>query len=222
MTYAGQTATYPHQFRMAIYDFGGSSATIGLRNLFALSSSLSSAATAASAIDLMSVDGNNDQYTDDMDTPFITAFPAINNVIAAPGTGTSSAPLKFLFFVSDGVGDENNSSCPKPMYNVNWGNKAPRCQTPLDPTLCATLKNRGITIAVLYTTYMPPTDNWYSDWIAPFNIGPYGPSPNSEIATNMQACASPGYYFEVSPTQGISDAMNALFRKAVADARISG
>jgi len=37
----------------------------------------------------------------------------------------------------------------------------------------------------------------------------------------MQSCASPGFYFEVSPTQGISDAMNTLFQKAVADARIS-
>ena len=38
---------------------------------------------------------------------------------------------------------------------------------------------------------------------------------------NMESCASPGLYFEVSPTQGISEAMNALFQKAVADARIS-
>jgi hypothetical protein len=58
-------------------------------------------------------------------------------------------------------------------------------------------------------------------WIDPFNKGPYGPSPNSEIAQDMAACASPGLYFEVSPTEGISDAMNALFRKAVADAHIS-
>ena len=43
----------------------------------------------------------------------------------------------------------------------------------------------------------------------------------SEIAQNMQSCASPGLYFEVSPTQGISQAMNTLFQKAVADARIS-
>jgi Flp pilus assembly protein TadG len=221
MTTAGQTATYPNQFRMAIYDFGGSSATIGLRNLFALSSNLSSAGTAAKSIDLMSVAGNNDKYTDDMDTQFNNVMPAINSAIPSPGTGTSSAPLKYLFFVSDGVADENNSSCLKTMSNKNWGNIAPRCQEPIDPALCATLKSRGVKIAVLYTTYEPPTDNWYNDWLAPFNIGPWGPSPNSEIATNMQACASPGFYFEVSPTQGISQAMNALFQKAVADARIS-
>jgi hypothetical protein len=38
----------------------------------------------------------------------------------------------------------------------------------------------------------------------------------------MNKCASTGFYFEVSPTQGISEAMNELLKKAVADAaRIS-
>jgi hypothetical protein len=32
-------------------------------------------------------------------------------------------------------------------------------------------------------------------WIDPFNKGPFGPSPNSEVATNMASCASPGLYF---------------------------
>jgi hypothetical protein len=224
MDTAHSTQTYSNQFRMAIYDFGASSATIGLRNLFALSSSLSSAKTAAGNIDLMAVAGQNDVYTVDKDTPFTTIFPAINSAIASPGAGTSSAPLKYLFFVSDGVADEANSgttmcSVSSSSYPVTSSN---RCQSPINPALCTTIKNRGIKIAVLYTTYQPPTDNWYNAWIAPFNAGPWGPSPNSKIAQNMQSCASPGFYFEVSPTQGISEAMNALFKKALADARISG
>jgi Flp pilus assembly protein TadG len=215
MDTASATAIYPNQFRMAIYDFGASSQTIGLRNLFSLSTSLSSAKTAAGTIDLMSVEGQNDKWTADKDTPFTSVFPLIDKAISAPGSGTSSAPLKYLFFVSDGVADESNAACLKPLSG------ATRCQSPINPALCKTLKDRGIKIAVLYTTYLPPVDNWYSSWIAPFNTGPYGPSPNSEIATNMQACASPGFYFEVSPTDGISQAMNTLFQKAVADARIS-
>jgi Flp pilus assembly protein TadG len=221
MDTASATATYSNQFRMAIYDFGASSATIGLRSLFSLSSSLSSAKSAAGNIDLMSVAGQNDAYTADKDTPFTNIFPAINSAISSPGTGTSSSPLKYMFFVSDGVADESNAACLKTMYNPTWGNISPRCQSPINPALCTTLKNRGIKIAVLYTTYQPPTDSWYGSWIAPFNAGPYGPSPNSEIAQNMQSCASPGFYFEVSPTDGISQAMNTLFQKAVADARIS-
>ncbi|OAF11470.1 pilus assembly protein TadG [Bradyrhizobium centrolobii] len=223
MDTAAATETYSNQFRMAIYDFGASSKTIGLRALFSLSSSLSSAKTAAGNIDLMGVYGNNDAYTADKDTQFGKVFPAITSLIPAPGSGTSSAPLKYLFFVSDGVADESNAACSKTMYNSHWGNISPRCQSPLDATLCDTLKKNHVKIAVLYTTYLQLKDNqWYMDWIDPFNQPPFGPSPNSEIAKNMQACASPGLYFEVSPTQGISDAMNALFKKAVADARIAG
>jgi Flp pilus assembly protein TadG len=217
MDTAGATQTYSNQFRMAIYDFGASSKTIGLRALFSLSASLSSAKTAAGGIDLMGVYGNNDSYTADKDTQFSTVFPAINSAISAPGAGTSASPMKYLFFVSDGVADEYNTGCTKP--TVSGG----RCQSPIDVSLCTAIKSRGIKIAVLYTTYLQlPTNSWYMTYIDPFNKGPFGPSPNSEIAQNMQSCASSGLYFEVSPTQGISEAMNALFKKAVADARISG
>ncbi|HEY4986775.1 MAG TPA: TadE/TadG family type IV pilus assembly protein [Bradyrhizobium sp.] len=217
MDTAAATQTYSNQFRMAIYDFGASSKTIGLRALFSLSSSLSSAKSAAGNIDLMGVYGNNDAYTADKDTQFSTIFPAMTSAISAGGTGTSSAPLKYLFFVSDGVADEYNTSCLKPTSSGG------RCQSPLDPALCTALKKNNVKIAVLYTTYLQlPTNSWYMSWIDPFNKGPFGPSPNSEVALNMASCASPGFYFEVSPTQGISDAMNALFQKAVADARIAG
>ena len=213
MDTAAATETYTNQFRMAIYDFGGSAGSAGLRALFSLSSSLTSAKTAAGNIDLMTVSGqgqNNDQ-----DTGFTSILPAINGAISAPGSGLSSAPQKYLFFVSDGVADEYNTGCLKPTT-------AGRCQSPINPTLCTTLKSRGVKIAVLYTTYLAlPTNSWYNSWIAPFNPGPWGPSPNSEIATNMASCASPGLFFEVSPTQGISQAMNALFQKAVADAHVS-
>jgi Flp pilus assembly protein TadG len=213
MDNAAATETYSNQYRMAIYDFGGSSDTQGLRALFALSSSLGSAKAAAGNIDLMTVYGQNDNK--DQDTGFTAIFPAINNLISTPGPGTTSAPQKYLFFVSDGVADEYNTNCLKPTTSG-------RCQSPINPALCTTLKNRGIKIAVLYTTYLAlPTNAWYNSWIAPFNLGPYGPSVNSEIALDMASCASPGLFFEVSPTQGISQAMNTLFQKAVADARIS-
>jgi Flp pilus assembly protein TadG len=214
MDTANATQTYSNQFRMAIYDFGASAGGAGLRALFALSSSLTSAKTAAGKIDLMTVDGQNDN--NDQDTDFTRILPAIGNVITAPGSGTSGSPQKYLFFVSDGVADESNSgSCSKPTYGG-------RCQSPINVALCTSIKNRGIKIAVLYTTYLAlPTNDWYNDWIAPFNAGPYGPSPNSQIAQNMKSCATPGLYFEVSPTEGISQAMNTLFQKAVADARIT-
>ncbi|THD68317.1 MAG: pilus assembly protein [Bradyrhizobium sp.] len=220
MDTAAATQTYSTQFRMAIYDLGSTADTAALTTIFSLSSSLSSAKTAAGTIDLMTVNGQNDN--NDQDTNYDTLLTQMNSAIASPGAGTSSAPLKYLFFVTDGVADEVNASCLYTMSNSTWGNIAPRCQEPINTALCTTIKNRGIKIAVLYTTYLAlPTNSWYNSWIGPFNAGPWGPSPNSQIALNMQSCASPGLYFEVSPTQGISAAMTSLFQKAVADARIS-
>jgi hypothetical protein len=215
MDTAAATATYTNQYRMAIHDFGASASTAGLRTLFALSASLSSAKTAAAKIDLMTVYGQN--QNNDQDTQYTKLFPAMNTAITAPGPGTAAAPQKYLFFVSDGVADEQNSGCLKPKASSN------RCQSPINPLLCKQLKDREIKVAVLYTTYLDLPDNpWYNSWIKPFNAGPYDPaSVNSEIAKKMEECASPGFYFEVTPTQGISDAMTALFQRAVSDARIA-
>ena len=62
-------------------------------------------------------------------------------------------------------------------------------------------------------TYLPlPTNDWYKKWISPFQ---------NEIPTRMQACASPGLYFEVSPSEGISEARDALFLKAISVLRLT-
>ena len=111
MDNAAATAIYPNQFRMAIYDFGASASTAALRSLFALSSSLSSAKTAAGKIDLMTVAKQNE--LDDQDTNYTKVLPAIDKEIGTPGSGISSAPKKYLFFVSDGVADEKNAACLK-------------------------------------------------------------------------------------------------------------
>lgn len=190
MDTATATQTAPSQFRMAIYTFGSSARNAGLTKIFNLSSSLSSAKTAAANIDLMTVPYQN--YASDTDTNFDDVFPDINNEISTPGDGSkSSSPLKILFFVSDGVADAANISCSQPTtagQDPQTNKQYTRCQEPLNVSLCTTMKNRGIKIAVLYTTYLAlPTNAWYMSWIDPFNKGPYGPSPNSQIAANMRA-----------------------------------
>ena len=224
MDTANTTQIVPNQFRAGIYTFGASAATAGLTKIFPLSSSLSSAKTAAASIDLMTVPYQN--YASDTDTNFDTVLPAINSIIATPGDGSSpSAPQKVLFFVSDGVADANTATCLQPTsagQDPQTGQAYTRCQEPLDVSWCSSIKARGIKIAVLYTTYLAlPTNGWYMSWIDPFNKGPYAPSVNSQIASNMQSCASPGFYFEVSPTDGIAQAMTALFEKTVLAARIT-
>jgi Flp pilus assembly protein TadG len=215
MDTAAATERVSDQFRMAIYTFGASCNGTALTSVKSLTSNLSSAKSAASNIDLMTIPYQN--YNDDQCTDFDNVLAGMNTTIPIPGPGTSASPQKFLFFVSDGVADAYYpSTCTKPTTGSG------RCQEPLTVAVCDTMKARGVNVAVLYTTYLAlPTNPWYNSWIAPFNAGPYGPSVNSEIAAKMKACASPGYYFEVSPTEGISEAMNALFLKAVSQARLT-
>ena len=198
MDTATSALAYPGQYRMAIYTFGTSATNLGLTTITSLTSSLSSAKTAAANIDLMAVP--NQSYNNDQDTDYNSIMPAVNNVIPAPGDGLSSvAPQKVLFFVSDGVSDANVGGV--------------RTIAPINPALCTAIKNRGIRIALLYTTYLPlPTNAFYNTYVAPFS---------STIGPTMQSCASPGLYFEVSPTQGIPEAMSALFQKVLLQARLT-
>jgi hypothetical protein len=131
----------------------------------------------------------------------------INTIMPTPGTGASnSTPQKVLFLVSDGVEDDNTDVCSETLSGT-------RCQAPFDTTWCTTVKARGIRIAVLYTTYLPlPTNSWYNTWVAPWQ---------SQIATNMQSCASPGLYFAITTDGDITAAMQALFEEAVSTARLT-
>lgn len=207
MDTAATTQGSGSQFRMAIYTMGSSAVTKGLSPVQTLTSNLSSAKTAANNIDLMTVPYQN--YSNDMDTDFDGTLAAVNLAISTPGNGTSATtPKKILFFVSDGVAD-----AAYPATCTRSTTDGTRCQEPLTTAICTTMKNRGILIAVLYTTYLPlPTNGWYNTWIAPFA---------NNIGTQMQACASPGLYFEVTPTQGITSAMTALFTKAVKTSRLT-
>jgi len=202
-TEASSNASY----RMAIYTFNNS----GTSTIQTLTSSMTMASTAAGNIDVLEVYDNNcltiSNCNNDEDTDFNSAMSNINDAMPAPGTGAStSTPQEVLFIVSDGVDDKNSSSCSQPLDGS-------RCQQPFDTTWCTTVKNRGIRIAVLYTVYLPlPTNSWYNTWISPFQ---------SQIATNMQNCASPGLYSSITTNGDISAAMQNLFSQAVSTAHLS-
>lgn len=194
------------QFRMGLYTFGAAATSLGLTELIAPTANMDRAKTAANGVDLMSIPHQN--YDNDQQTNFDKTFLSLNAKIGTPGSGNSNTDRqKVVFFVSDGVGDSYKpSACTKKTIDG-------RCQEPIDIKVCEQLKARGIRIAALYTTYLPlPTNRWYNDWIAPFA---------GEIGTKMSQCASPGYYFEVSPTEGIGEAMEALFMKIINSPRIT-
>jgi Flp pilus assembly protein TadG len=217
MDTAKTTAVVSNQFKMGIYTFGTSAKNLGLTTIQGPTTNLTAAKTAAAAIDLMTIPYQN--YQGDTLTNFGDVLTDINDVIPTPGSGaTSSSPQKYLFFVSDGVNDRINGSpgCTQSVTNSSdpqTGKSYVRCQEPLNTTFCDDIKKRGVKIAVLYTTYLPlPTNPWYMKYVDPFS---------DQIGPAMQSCASPGLYFEVSPTQGIAEAMKALFQKAVAQARLT-
>ena len=206
MDTAAASATVPDQFRAALYTFGKSCENLGLETISSLDAKLSKVKKDAEKIDLMTIPYQN--YNNDQCTDYDGTFAALNKAIPNPGDGNSAAsPQKVVFFVSDGVAD---AYYPSTCSRVTTGG---RCQEPIKVADCKALKDRGIRVAVLYTTYLPlPTNAWYNTWIAPFA---------STISTRMSDCASPGLYFEVSPTEGIAEAMEALFEKAISQARLT-
>jgi Flp pilus assembly protein TadG len=190
-TQTGNNATY----RAAIYTFN-----TGFNTITPLTSSLNTAQSQAANIQLYEVPYQN--WSNDAITNYTNAMTQINSIMPNPGGGTKQAgdtPEEVLFLVTDGVEDEMVGGS--------------RVQSLMNNSYCTTIKNRGIRIAVLYTTYLPlPTNSWYNTYIAPFqaNIGP-----------TLQSCASPGLYFQVSTNQDISGALAQLFNIAVATAHLT-
>jgi Flp pilus assembly protein TadG len=188
-------------YRMAIYTFD-----LNFNTIQTLTSNLSTAQTQAGNIQMLEVYDNNCQTktncNNDTDTNYDNAMTNINSTMPNPGGGTNTkgdSPQEVLFFVTDGVEDEMVSGS--------------RVQSLMSNSWCTTIKNRGIRIAVLYTAYLPlPTNSWYNTYIAPFQ---------GNIAANMQNCASPGLFTQVTTDSDISAALAALFQQAVATARLT-
>jgi Flp pilus assembly protein TadG len=194
-------------YRMAIDTFSDS----GINAIQNLTGNLTQAQNAAARIDVQEVCSNNwltcSNDNNDTDTNFESAMQQVNALIPDPGSGVSGqSPQEVLFLVTDGVDDENAATCSQAPDGT-------RCQQPFDTRWCTTIKSRGIRIAVVYTEYLPlPTNAWYSEWIAPFQ---------NQIGPNMQSCASPGLFFEVTTDGDITTALQSLFQQSVSEARLS-
>lgn len=197
----------PNQYKMAVYTFGEKAEDTKLLEVSPPTTDLASAKEKASLIDLMSIPKQG--YDNDQQTDFDRALTEIKEKMGTAGSGlTENQAEKIVFFVSDGVGDSYKpTDCTK---RTTSG----RCQEPIDTRPCQKIKDAGHKIAVLYTTYLPlPTNGWYNTWISPFQ---------TQISTKMKECASPGFFFEVSPTEGISEAMDTLFKKIINSPRLTG
>jgi Flp pilus assembly protein TadG len=145
---------------------------------------------------------------DDGSTALNTAMTSINNLMPTPGNGTNAAgdtPQEVLMLITDGVNDTYS----------------PRAISTIDTTKCDAIKQRisasglPIRIAVLYLDYSPlPSNSFYTSYVKPIDDNTV-PTPNPNIATALQSCASSSSLFaKVTTDQDIGAALQQLFLTA--------
>ncbi|MCJ2035382.1 pilus assembly protein TadG-related protein [Methylobacterium sp. J-068] len=143
-------------------------------------------------------------------THYENVFATIASKIKYVGDGSSaSSPLPFIFLVTDGVG--NNQY----WYNkTGWTGSQAKL---LDPTLCKALKDKGVTVSVLYIPYVPLATPFNS------NVGYENIVVNNlipSVPTTLQTCASSGYFRTASSATEIQEALNSMFDQATRKARL--
>jgi Flp pilus assembly protein TadG len=161
-----------------------------------------------------------------IDVALHTINKQMNNGIGPVGNGSASTnTLPYVFLVTDGAQDPQMKGVP----NGGWSgsNHATVLNDPTNSafasTICATLKNRGIMIAVLNVPYQPisPVNASFAndeDDFANNNI------PN--IKKSLQNCASPpdaggSYYYEGNTPDEINTALLAMFNHSIQTAHIT-
>ena len=150
-------------------------------------------------------------------TYLFTSFQSVMNRLSADmpaisGKGTNTVgdtPQAFFFLVTDGMSDEDIGS---------GRTRAPMQQAQLNQ--CAAIKARGIKIAILYTEYTVASiqdDEPNQRAIATTAI-----TTPQTIAQQLTTCASsPDLMYTVSNNQDISTALQTLFTRAVATAKLT-
>ena len=199
-----EAMTLTQQFRFETWTFSDIQTRIS-----ALTTSADQTKTDADKIDLAYA--NHDHL--DNQTAYERAFRKMNDTVPASGAGVlSTAPVRVLFFVTDGVQDTPlDPGVVHPSSGRSGGTN--RYISPIDPKLCKPLKDKGVRVAVLYTTYLPlEKDGTYMSKVKPFH---------SEIPVALKNCASDGFFFEVSTGGDIKDAMLKMFDTTVASVRIT-
>lgn len=208
---ANSSAKVTNQYRAGLYPF-----IAYMWNYFPLTTNIGASANtpgtlAAAATTLSSLSDNGaNANLGSGGTHYENAMVTMNQNITSVGHGSSpTSTIPFVFLITDG--SQNNQ------YYWNggwWGNNSP---TVIDTSYCATLKNRGIKISILYIPYLPipnPTSFGNNeDYYANANI-PYIPGA-------LQTCASPGFFFTANTPTDITSALNAMFFQATNSTRLT-
>jgi hypothetical protein len=208
----------PSQFRIGLYPFVQylyttySPLTSTINGSPSNSSTINyAAANLASLLDT----GNNPNlaHLGSGGTHFENAFPSMNTLITNVGDGSTSNNTKpFVFLVTDGAQDSQTQS------GGNWAGSNNATVMPTgSASYCKPLKDRGITISVLYIPYATiqnPTTIFNSEDIAANNNIP-------NIPPSLKDCASPNFFFTANTPADITTALNAMFNQALVTAHLT-
>jgi Flp pilus assembly protein TadG len=212
-----------NQYQVGLYPF--------IQNLYSyvpLTTNLTGSTITNAAADLASLlDTGADSNLGSGGTHFENALSSMNSLISSVGTGAgSSNALPYVFIITDGSqdyqtqwqgnwGSENWSSTGAVPYQNSSAVIPPNSVTTTD--YCTNIKNRGITIAILYIPYQPIQDPSTifndEDGYANSNI------PN--IPAALQTCASTNFFYTANSPADINSALLSMFQQAVNTAHIT-
>jgi Flp pilus assembly protein TadG len=161
-------------------------------------------------------------------THFENALSSMNSFITSVGTGSNSSnALPYVFIVTDGSQDYQTQS------SGNWGSQnwtanstvpyqnsatiiPPNTEQSTD--YCGEMKNRGITVAVLYIPYgqiVDPNSGFAN------NEDGYANNNIANIPAALQSCASTNFFYTANTPADIQAALITMFEQAISTAHIT-
>jgi Flp pilus assembly protein TadG len=209
-----QFENVPNQFRIGLYPYIKSVET----NYAPLTSNISGSPKSPGTINYAAanlaqlLDTGENANLGSGGTDQDAALTTMNGLIPNGGDGSSSNnPLPFVFIITDGAVTPQAKSVP----GNSWSGSNHDTVISSPDSNCEALKNRNITVAILYVPFQPipkpnPAFAHDEDDYANNNI----PS----IQGSLQSCATSGYFYTANSPQDITNMLNAMFQKAVIDA----
>ena len=218
LTLASKTQQVPNQFQFGLYTFSDS---LAQHTVSALSSNFTQLQTDTQNIQLSYNSLNNTTFnlsgdsqpkgSLDEQTDIDAGMTYVNGQVSTSFT-SPRAPTNFVVLVSDGVQDKVDCA------TTGTTSGGCRAYEPLNLANCDALKAAGDQVAVVYTPYLPITNNpWYNSYVAPINVQPVPFAARLPQVTNvMKSCASdPALFVETSPTTDIGTALQTIFQNAL-------
>jgi Flp pilus assembly protein TadG len=220
-------AQVPQQFRIGLYPF----ITAMDVNYAPLTYSINASPTTPGTINYAAVnlatelDTNANSNLGSGGTHIDVALHTLNGQITSVGDGSSPTNTQpYIFLITDGAQDPQSKGVP----NGGWSgsNHAVTLSTTGNtyPTICTTIKNRGIMISVLnipYQTINPVNASFASD------EDDYANNNIPNIQGSLDTCASPPdaqgvkYSYAASTPDQITAALKAMFQHALMTAHIT-